>query len=120
MEGKLTAILCADVRGYSRLMRQAEEPTLRSLSASRKIIDGLIDHHRGRFVGSAGIETPLGCHTFRATGITDYLTNGGRIEVAQKMAGHSNGKMIGLHDRRNDDIGVVRLRGWGFEANTSE
>jgi hypothetical protein len=38
----------------------------------------------------AGIETPIRCHTFRATGITDYLTNGGRIEVAQKMAGHSN------------------------------
>ena len=30
----------------------------------------------------AGIETEIGCHTFRATGITDYLTNGGRIEVA--------------------------------------
>jgi hypothetical protein len=30
----------------------------------------------------AGIETAIGCHTFRATGITDYLTNGGRIEVA--------------------------------------
>jgi hypothetical protein len=31
----------------------------------------------------AEIETAIGCHTFRATGITDYLTNGGRIEVAQ-------------------------------------
>jgi hypothetical protein len=29
----------------------------------------------------AGIETPVGCDTFRANGITDYLTNGGRIEV---------------------------------------
>jgi len=32
---------------------------------------------------------PIGCHTFRATGITDYLTNGGRIEVAQRMAGRT-------------------------------
>jgi len=38
------------------------------------------------------------------TGITDYLTNGGRIEVAQKMAGHSNAKTTGLYDRRNDDV----------------
>ena len=35
-----------------------------------------------------GIETAIGCNMFRPTGITDYLTNGGRIEVAQRMAGH--------------------------------
>ena len=54
VERKLTAVLCADVHGYSRLMRQEEEATLRSLSACRTIIDGLIEQHRGRFVGSAG------------------------------------------------------------------
>jgi integrase len=44
----------------------------------------------------AGIERAIGCHTFRATGITDYLTNGGRIEVAERTAGHSNaGKSSG-------------------------
>jgi integrase/recombinase XerD len=59
-----------------------------------------------RRAADAGIETPIGCHTFRATGITNYLTNGGRIEVAQKMAGHSNAKTTGLYDRRNDDISV--------------
>jgi integrase/recombinase XerD len=37
-----------------------------------------------RRASDAGIETAIGCHTFRATGITDYLTNGGRIEVAQR------------------------------------
>jgi len=58
-----------------------------------------------RRASDAGIETRIGCHTFRATGITD-LTNGGRIEVAQRMAGHSNAKTTGLYDRRNDDIGV--------------
>ncbi|MBV8360760.1 MAG: adenylate/guanylate cyclase domain-containing protein [Deltaproteobacteria bacterium] len=54
MERKLTAILCADVYGYSRLMGQDEEATLRTLSAYRKIIDCLIESHRGRFVNSAG------------------------------------------------------------------
>ena len=54
MERKLTAILCADVYGYSRLMGQNEEATLHTLSAYRKIIDGLIGRHHGRFVNSAG------------------------------------------------------------------
>src|SRR5499427_345358 len=54
MERKLTAILCADVYGYSRLMRDDEEATLRTLSAYRKIIDQLIENRRGRFVNSAG------------------------------------------------------------------
>ena len=54
MERKLTAILCADVYGYSRLMGENEEATLRTLSAYRKIIDSLIESHRGRFVNSAG------------------------------------------------------------------
>ena len=54
MERKLTAILCADVYGYSRLMGEDEEATLRTLSGHREIIDGLIERHHGRFVNSAG------------------------------------------------------------------
>ena len=54
MERKLTAILCADVYGYSRLMGGDEEATLVTLNAHRKIIDRLIEQHHGRFVNSAG------------------------------------------------------------------
>ncbi len=54
MERKLTAILCADVYGYSRLMGEDEEATLHTLSSYRKIIDGFIARHQGRFVNSAG------------------------------------------------------------------
>jgi class 3 adenylate cyclase len=54
MERKLTAILCADGFGYSRLMGEDEEATLRTLSSHRKLIDSLIEQHRGRFVNSAG------------------------------------------------------------------
>jgi class 3 adenylate cyclase len=54
LERKLTAILCADVFGYSRLMGENEEATLRTLSSHRKLIDSLIEQHRGRFVNSAG------------------------------------------------------------------
>lgn len=67
-----------------------------------------------RRASGAGIETAIGCHTFRATGITDYLTNGGRIEVAQRMAGHSNAKTTGLYDRRNDDISVGEVERIGI------
>ena len=62
----------------------------------------------------AEIETSIGCHTFRATGITDYLTNGGKLEIAQRMAGHSNAKTTGLYDRRNDDISVSEVERVGI------
>jgi len=54
VQRKLAAIMCADVYGYSRLMGENEEATLRTLSAYRAIIDSLIESHRGRFVTSAG------------------------------------------------------------------
>jgi len=54
MERKLTAILSADVKGYSRLMGADEEGTLRTLTAYRTVMDTLIAQHRGRVVGSAG------------------------------------------------------------------
>jgi adenylate cyclase len=54
VERKLTAILCADVYGYTRLIGENEEATLRTLSLHRKLIDSLIAQHHGRFVNSAG------------------------------------------------------------------
>jgi adenylate cyclase len=54
VQRKLAAILCADVHGYSRLMGENEEATLRSLSACRKITDSPIEQHHGRFVNSTG------------------------------------------------------------------
>jgi len=67
-----------------------------------------------RRASDADIETSIGCHTFRATGITDYLTNGGKLEIAQRMAGHSNAKTTGLYDRRNDDISVSEVERVGI------
>jgi class 3 adenylate cyclase len=51
---KLAAILAADAVGYSRLMGENEEGTVRVLSAHRAVIDGIIDFHHGRIVGTAG------------------------------------------------------------------
>ena len=55
---------------------------------------------------AAGIRTRLSCHSFRATGITTYLQNGGKLEVAQQMAGHESARTTGLYDRRNDSIAL--------------
>jgi len=57
----------------------------------------------------AGIRTEIGCHTFRATGITAYLKNGGRLEVAQQMANHESARTTGLYDRRNDEISLSEV-----------
>ncbi len=54
----------------------------------------------------AGIETKIGCHSFRATGITEYLRNGGKLEVAQQMANHESARTTGLYDRRNDQVSL--------------
>jgi site-specific recombinase XerD len=52
----------------------------------------------------AGIRTAIGCHTFRATGITAYLKNGGKIEIAQHMAAHESARTTSLYDRRGDAV----------------
>jgi len=54
VERKLTAILAADVAGYSRLMGADEVVTLQRLTACRVIVDGLITAHRGRIFNTAG------------------------------------------------------------------
>src|SRR5919109_2248698 len=51
---------------------------------------------------AAGIRTKISAHSFRATGISTYLQNGGKLEVAQQMAGHESARTTGLYDRRND------------------
>jgi adenylate cyclase len=54
MERKLTAILSADVKGYSRLMGEDEEATIRTLTVYREVMTTLIQQQRGRVVDSPG------------------------------------------------------------------
>ena len=51
---KLTAILSADVKGYSRLMGEDEKGTVRTLNASKEVMTGRIQHHHGRLVDATG------------------------------------------------------------------
>ena len=53
---------------------------------------------------AAGIRTPVSNHTFRATGITAYLENGGTLEGAQAIAAHESPRTTKLYDRTADRI----------------
>jgi len=59
-----------------------------------------------RRAADAKIKTKVGNHSFRATGITEYLRNGGRREIAQQMANHESARTTGLYDRRDDDVSL--------------
>jgi integrase/recombinase XerD len=63
---------------------------------------------------AAGIKTEIGCHTFRATGITAYLKNGGRLEIAQQMAAHESARTTGLYDRRSDEVSLDEVERIGI------
>jgi len=63
---------------------------------------------------AAGIHAPIGNHTFRATGITAYLANGGALEYAQEMAAHESPRTTKLYDRTKerltqDEVERIRL-----------
>jgi integrase/recombinase XerD len=63
---------------------------------------------------AAGIHAPIGNHSFRATGITAYLANGGALEHAQEMAAHESPRTTKLYDRTKErltqqEVGRIRL-----------
>jgi len=51
-----------------------------------------------------GIAAPIGNHSFRATGITAYLANGGALEHAQEMAAHESPRTTKLYDRTRERL----------------
>ena len=84
-------------------------PLFRTVSRERTLTDRPMHRNdvirmikrRGR-----GMNLPPGicCHTFRATGITAYLENGGTIEKAQIIAAHESPRTTKLYDRTSDAI----------------
>ena len=55
---------------------------------------------------AAGLKTRIGCHTFRATGITADLKNKGTLEHTQHLANHESPRTTKLYDRRNEEISL--------------
>lgn len=62
-----------------------------------------------RRAAAAGLASKVGNHTFRATGITTYMLNGGSLENAQAIAGHESPRTTKLYDRTNDEITVEEV-----------
>jgi site-specific recombinase XerD len=93
----------ADISGESK------SPLFRTLDRQRQLTTTRM--HRvdvfamvRRRAHQSGLPEIIGCHTFRATGITAYLENGGTIENAQRIAAHESPRTTKLYDRTSDEI----------------
>lgn len=62
-----------------------------------------------RRAAKAKLPAAVCCHTFRATGITAYLENGGTVENAQSIASHADPRTTRLYDRRNDKVALTEI-----------
>ena len=92
-----------DVVGKSPLFRSID---VRRQSSGRPMnrIDVLRMVKRRALAAGLPFSTSTCCHTFRATGITVYLENGGTIENAQAIAAHESPRTTKLYDRTGDEI----------------
>jgi len=93
---------------------QKGTPLFRSLSRTRNLTDRRM--HRTEVLAMikrrarhAGLSSAVCCHSFRATGITAYLLNGGTLEHAQRIACHESPRTTKLYDRTSDDISLDEI-----------
>ena len=87
---------------------QSVDPAGRQLTGrplQRRVVLAMIK----RRAAVAGLPPSTCCHTFRATGITAYLSNGGTLEHAQQIAGHASPKTTKLYDRTADTVTVDEI-----------
>ena len=89
-------------------------PLFRSIDKHRTLTTRPMDPNDAlrmikRRAEAAGLSASICCHTFRATGITAYLDNGGRIEHAQAIACHESPKTTKLYDRTSDQISLDEI-----------
>ena len=94
-----------DVHEYDRAISLNVSParTVRPLSG-RPMTQAVTWEMLQRRRMLAGIDAAICNHTFRATGITTYLSNGGSIERAANIAGHASINTTKIYDRRSDDV----------------
>lgn len=93
---------------------ERKTPLFRSMDRKRQLTDRRL--HRKevwamikRRARQAGLSEAICCHTFRATGITAYLDNGGTIENAQAIAAHESPRTTKLYDRTSDAISLEEI-----------
>ncbi len=88
---------------------EKKTPLFRSVDKSRKLTENPMNRNDvlrmiKRRAKAVGLPSSTSCHTFRATGITAYLENGGTIENAQAIAAHESLRTTKLYDRTSDQI----------------
>jgi site-specific recombinase XerD len=94
---------------------QKNKPLFRTARGrSRELTDRALDRFEAykmikRRAEKAGMLQEITCHTFRATGITAYLENGGTIEHAQQIAAHESPRTTKLYDRTSDAISLDEI-----------
>ena len=88
---------------FQSVDRAGERLTGRALT--RRVVLAMIK----RRAAAAGLPPATCCHTFRATGITAYLSNGGTLEHAQQIAGHASPKTTKLYDRTADTVTIDEI-----------
>jgi len=84
-------------------------PLFRSFDRKRRLTESALDrsnafHMVRRRAKAAGLQRDFSNHSFRATGITNYMANGGRIDVAKEWAGHADERTTGLYDHSKDKL----------------
>src|SRR6266481_2921027 len=89
--------------------RDKKGPLFRSMSKGDKLTDNPMPrfdvlHMIKRRAQAAGLPYSTCCHTFRATGITTYLENGGTLEHAQTIANHESPRTTKLYDRTREEL----------------
>jgi site-specific recombinase XerD len=94
--------LAGDLKGYLFRSTRGKTRVLTTNPLAQADVYRMI---RRKALG-VGIRTRIGNHSFRATGITEYLRNGGRRELAQQMAAHESPRTTALYDRRDDEVAV--------------
>ena len=73
---------------------------LKGTRMNRQIVFQMVRRRARR----AGLPPSINCHSFRATGITNYLSNGGSLEDARAIAAHESSQTTRLYDRTGDSI----------------
>ena len=58
---------------------------------------------------ATGILKQVCCHSFRATGVTEYMNSGGTIEIAQRIAGHTSPATTRIYDRSGDRLTLEEI-----------
>ena len=104
----------ADYLTVSGIAGERKGPLFRTIGSNKQLTENRMHRtdalrmikRRGK---AADLPEEISCHTFRATGITAYLQNGGSLEHAMQIACHESARTTKLYDRTCDDVSLDEI-----------